>query len=1088
MAEKLRKPEEEIFYQALEKTPDQRKAYLAKVCGDNQKLHNRIEALLKANELEDNFLQSPMLDSKLTLGTTANLEEPGMIIGRYKLLEKIGEGGMAMVYMAEQEKPIRRKVALKIIKLGMDTKSVIARFEAERQALALMDHPNIAKVLDAGATETGRPYFVMDLVPGLPITEYSDKNRLNIKERLKLFISVCNAVQHAHQKGIIHRDIKPSNIIVTQHDGKPVPKVIDFGIAKATNQKLTEKTLFTRHAHIIGTPAYMSPEQAELSDLEVDTRTDIYSLGILLYELLTGSPPFSEEQLRHTGYLQMQKIICEEEPTKPSTKLSTLGEALTDVAQWHSCSPELLPRLVRGDLDWIVMKSLEKERNRRYETVHELIGDTERHLRNEPIMARSPGILYCLQKFVRRHRARLLTAAVMILAVGLVITTVKYWHTSRLEWAKGEALPRIVELVQVGEISSAFPLAQKLQKVIPNDPALVDLWPRISKTYSINTTPEGAQVFYREYEAVDKPWQYLGQSPLKDITLANVIYRWKFEKQGFNTHECVIDRSPSVRLCPSDLGREMVWIEGWQVELPGDSYTQSTTIDVPVFWIDKYEVTNEQFQTFVNAGGYTNADYWEGLDFIKDGLQLSWQEAMGQFRDQTDQPGPFMWEDGTYPQGQERYPVSGVSWFEAMAYARFSGKSLPTLYHWRHAACLEESTLIVGQSNFAVGGTAVVGSYPGMGYTGLYDMAGNVKEWCFNATDDSSSQRYILGGSFGEPTYQFWARDLRSPWHRTAVNGFRCVKYSGGIHSFAKALLAPVPVQKTRDYATSKSCSAEEYSLILRQFKYDKLPLVPEIVRVDDSAPLWREETITFNAAYGVERVIAHLFLPKTVAPPYQVVVYWPETAALEKRPFTGLEQRDFTEIVLQSRRALMFPIYQGTYERSFGRMLDWYKEPHAVSDWVIHVCKDMCRSIDYLETRHDINTEKIAYYGVNVGGLWGPMALAVEDRFKAGILVAGGFLASGYTASTPAIDPLNHAPRVKVPVLMINGEDDSILPYETSQRPMYEFLGIPEADKKHKRVPGGQGLLSLSSLEVRDEVVGWLDRYLGPVEGKTRD
>jgi formylglycine-generating enzyme required for sulfatase activity/dienelactone hydrolase len=735
------------------------------------------------------------------------------------------------------------------------------------------------------------------------------------------------------------------------------------------------------------------------------------------------------------------------------------------------------------------MKSLEKERTRRYETAHALAEDIERHLKNEPILAGSPGMFYHLQKFVRRHRSRLTTAAVVtVLTVGLVITAVKYRRSSHLEWAKGEALPRIVELVQAGEISSAFPLAQKLQKIIPNDPTLVDLWPRISKTYSINTTPAGAQVFYREYSDQDGPWHYLGRSPLKDITLANCIYRWKIEKQGFDMRECVSDQFIQVSLRETDLAGEMVWIDGWRTELHQYSYAHVTSVEVPGFWMDKYEVTNEQFQDFVNAGGYANADYWEGLDFIKDGRQLSWQEAMAEFVDQTGQPGPATWKDGTYPQGHERYPVSGVSWFEAMAYARFSGKSLPTLYHWRHAACLEESTLIVHHSNFAVGGTAVVGSFPGMGHTGLYDMAGNVKEWCFNATDDSNSQRYILGGSFGEPTYQFSFRDLRSPWDRTAVNGFRCVKFPGSIHSFAKGLLAPVPVQKTRDYATSKPCSAEEYSLILRQFKYDKLPLDSEVVRVDDSAPLWREETITFNAAYGVERVIAHLFLPKAVAPPYQVVVYWPETAALEKRPFAGLEQRDFTEIVLQSGRALMFPIYQGTYERSFGRMLDWYKEPQAVSDWVIHVCKDMCRSIDYLETRHDIDKEKIAYYGVSVGGLWGPMALAVEDRFKAGILVAGGFLAGGYTASTPAIDPLNHAPRVKIPVLMINGIDDSILPYETSQRPMYESLGTPEADKKHKRVPGGHGLLSLSNLEVREEVVVWLDRYLGPIERKTRN
>ncbi len=293
-----RKDEEAIYHEAAARPPAQRTSYLRTICGDDDALFARLEALLRARDIDDDFLKIPPLESVIALDGRPLTESPGTTISRYKLLEKIGEGGMAVVYMAEQAEPIHRKVALKIIKLGMDTRQVIARFEAERQVLALMDHPNIASVLDAGATETGRPYFVMELVTGVSITEYCDTNNSSTSERLKLFIEVCNAVQHAHQKGIIHRDIKPTNVMVTRHDGKPVSKIIDFGIAKAINQKLTEKTLFTRYAHIIGTPAYMSPEQAELSDLDIDTRTDIYSLGVLLYELLTGTTPFSEEELR----------------------------------------------------------------------------------------------------------------------------------------------------------------------------------------------------------------------------------------------------------------------------------------------------------------------------------------------------------------------------------------------------------------------------------------------------------------------------------------------------------------------------------------------------------------------------------------------------------------------------------------------------------------------------------------------------------------------------------------------------------------------------------------------------------------------
>ena len=355
-----------IFAEALEKdSAKERQAYLGQACGEDTDLRAEIEELLESHEQAGDFLQAPALDAEVTPPDPALTEGPGTIIGRYKLLEKIGEGGMAVVYMAEQTEPIRRKAALKVIKLGMDTRQVIARFEAERQALAMMDHPNIAKVLDAGATETGRPYFVMELVTGVSITEYCDKNNLSTKERLALFIQVCNAVQHAHQKGIIHRDIKPTNVMVTQHEGAPVPKVIDFGIAKAINQRLTEKTLFTRYAHIIGTPAYMSPEQADMTDLDVDTRSDVYSLGVLLYELLTGTTPFSEEELRKAGYIEMQRVIREQEPIKPSTKLSTLGETLTAIAKYRASTPDLLTKAIRGDLDWIVMKTLEKDRGRR---------------------------------------------------------------------------------------------------------------------------------------------------------------------------------------------------------------------------------------------------------------------------------------------------------------------------------------------------------------------------------------------------------------------------------------------------------------------------------------------------------------------------------------------------------------------------------------------------------------------------------------------------------------------------------------------------------------------------------------------------
>ena len=440
----------EIFDQAaVMDNAEARDAYVRGACRGNEQLYQRVQELLASysSATDNRFLKTAEgANDAVTLDDKPLAEGPGTVINRYKLLQKIGEGGMGVVYMAEQNEPVKRKVALKIIKLGMDTKHVVARFEAERQALAIMDHPNIARVLDGGSTETGRPFFVMELVKGVPITEFCDKNKLSPKERLKLFTQVCKAIQSAHQKGIIHRDSKPSNILVTLHHGDPLPKVIDFGIAKATNQKLTEKTLFTNYAQLIGTPAYMSPEQAEMSTMDVDTRSDVYSLGVLLYELLTGTTPFPEKELLSRGYGEMQRIITEQEPDKPSFRMSTLqGEQQALITRNLSGDTSTLARQLKGDLDLIVMKSLEKDRNRRYETANSLAEDVQRHLDNQPILAVPPSIRYHLRKFYNRQHKKLKIAAAMI----IIITVGSFQFINAINAERtAEQAQRIAELAK----------------------------------------------------------------------------------------------------------------------------------------------------------------------------------------------------------------------------------------------------------------------------------------------------------------------------------------------------------------------------------------------------------------------------------------------------------------------------------------------------------------------------------------------------------------------------------------------------------------------------------------------------------------
>jgi eukaryotic-like serine/threonine-protein kinase len=505
----------ELFLHAVGKLPtEQWDGYVAEACGKDSDLAQQVRCLLQVHCEAGSFLDAPAPGLEKTVTRTAlypDLSEgPGTVIGQYKLLQQIGEGGMGVVFMAEQSEPIQRTVALKIIKPGMDTRQVIARFEAERQAVAMMDHPNIAKVLDAGTTDSGRPYFVMELVKGVPITKYCDEKHLPLRERLELFIQVCQAVQHAHQKGIIHRDIKPNNVLVAEYDHHAIPKVIDFGVAKATAQKLTELTMFTEFGQVLGTMEFMSPEQAKLNQLDIDTRSDIYSLGVLLYELLSGSTPFEGKRLHEAAFDEMLRIIREEEPPKPSTRLSTTDQ-LPSIAANRGSEPAKLGGLLKGELDWIAMKALEKDRNRRYQTASAFADDLHNYLTDQPVAACPPSSAYRLKKFVRRNKSSVVAASAVSAAViaGLVVASIGFYQARRearnvrIVGARADrTLAAIVNSEGKGKSKPAEDLARKAvattkELLGENDPETLDSIHILALVLS-KTKPDEAIVLERE--------------------------------------------------------------------------------------------------------------------------------------------------------------------------------------------------------------------------------------------------------------------------------------------------------------------------------------------------------------------------------------------------------------------------------------------------------------------------------------------------------------------------------------------------------------------------------------------------------------